>query len=388
MSPEIETRLGVLLDAARARLGNDILTNRDRLTLFLIGEAPELSDQARAVAAALAMDAVWRLGPAPAPEALQPIVTEVARRVNIQPATAAVGVRVAARVAGASNVPPPPPVAAAEGSAAVAPVQPVARDAGNNWVGDSVVAAQPAQRASPGADRHAGAGSGTGQDDASQGGLPQPLRQILASFGSGGGSGSFDLKTLLQNKWVLGGIAVIVIALALGDQSGTPQPPPQPAQPTPSPAGPAAPGGGGGQQAGTLPMLANPQQGGQLPTLQMNNNQAGTGLMFGMRTEAGALRGSVLVSSQGWDGGVVVAFAGPNAREPETLSVPQPAALHRMQQGAARVVQPQWQFDRVGIRDICVTFQQSGATDVTLRGSVMCVYSANCAQVIGCGRVP
>ena len=384
MAPEIETRLGALLDAARARLGDGILADRDRLTLFLIGEAPELADQARAVAAALATDAVWRLGPAPAGEDLQPIVVDVARRVNIQPAAAAIGVRVAARIAGAGDVAPPPP-AAAQAPIPAVPAQPVARAADDGWVGDSVVAGQPGQRGSTRPGGNADASAGTGQNGAGQGGFSQALAQLLASFPGGTGSGGFDLKALLQNKWVLGGIAVVVVAFALNDGSDAPQPRPQ--SPAPYTA-PDSPRGGGGGQAGTLPMLAPPQQGTQLPTLQAGNNQAGTALNFGMRTQGGGIQGSVLVSSQGWDGGVVVAFAGPNAREPETLSVPQPAVLHRLQQGAARVVQPRWQFDRVGIRDICVVFEQGGAADVTLRGSVMCVYSANCAQVIGCGRVP
>ncbi len=371
MTTETEARLTALLEAARARQGDAILRDRDRLTLFLMGEAPELADQVRALAIALSLDATWQLGAAPGAEATQALIVEVARRANVQSGAAGEAVRVAAGMAGVVDMPPaapPPPIP-----------EPQPRGATDDaWVGETQIAGTAAPDVGQ-APRGGTSGGGGAQD---------PLARImgmLRGFGGGqGGAPSFDLKALLKNKWVLIGIGVVAVAMFLGDDPAPQQQPMQPDRP-------AVPGGGGGgqQQAGGVPDLVNPQGGGALPQLVLQTYEGNPFVAFRLPTQEGGVQGSVLVSAQGWDSGVIVAFSPVGQSEAQTLSTLQPARLVQQEQRVIRLIQPEWQFDNVGIRDICVSFEQHpSAADVTFRGSAMCVYGAGCQQVIGCGRVP
>jgi hypothetical protein len=373
MNDDIEAKLIELSNRFKASQGAAALADRSRLFAFLLGEAPEHSNAIRALSAALAGSQVWQPRERVSADLIREIAASVVATEGIESPIAELGVRAALRVAQPAIV--------------------LDRSADNAWVGETVVAgtAPPSSKAAPGT-------------SAAASGAFAEIKQLVDRK---------DWYGLLRNRWVLGALlAFVAYSMFNGGspdattQEQPPQSQPPQSQPprTQAPAGQApraqppdaSPVQGSppprpqqGQQGSGqgMPRLVNPQQG-QPPPLNYRYLNGNHFVGFKIPVQNGLLLGIVSVSERGWDGGSVVNFAREAAAEPETVSNPEVAQLHMDQQGAVRLLKPKWRVDPIGINDVCVGFHQQGARDVTFKGSLMCVYGAECKQVLGCGQVP
>ncbi len=416
MSSSVETRLLALLEDARRKFGDGIMTDPRRLVPVLSDDAPELRTQIGALAEALASGAPHRLARAADQPAEAAAILASLQQAGVAPAAAALAVQLAAQVGGrplATPLVPADPVASPAAPAG-APAVPAA--GGTEWVG--VTQLPPQAPGAPPAPKQ----PTTGMQDLMNLLQVDTIKQHLQ-----GEKG----QQLLRNKWLWGGLAVLVLLYAIGrDQSPPPPPPQQQAQPQPAPPQPAppqpqqqpvpapvpppvpqqqpqqqprpapppVPQQQGQQQpqqqpqGGGLPMLTLPQQGTTLPVAQGDPVQDNN-LVFAVLPPPGAYPTPrviyVLTPRQGWNTGRAGAGA-PESREPGSLSEFAPFGLHNANGTAYRVLIPRWQRDGLQMGEMCVVFQQPQASDVTLSGSTMCVMAAqngNCQRVIGCVSV-
>lgn len=354
-------RIVALFADARRRFGEAVLHDPRRLVPMLSDQAPDMRGAIKATAAALAAGAVERLRTSRDPAGdMQRLAQEIAASDGLNAHDAMTGVTVAAQL-GAISAPP----------AAMPPMPTPRAPAGQTeWVGVSTAAGTPAAPAPP----------------------PQPYPAaypppVPAPSSSGNPA----------TKWVLGIVVVGGALLAYQYGGGKNEPPPQPPpqeRPAPQPpqAGPpqgqppqGRPPQGQPPQGGNLPMIAAPDSG-QLPALRPNDG--GQAWVFVFLAPAGQqpLRVMVGVSKQGWGAGVI-AVSTVNANEPESISTPGPFQLNRQGNDVYRVLQPQWQRDGLNVGGVCVVFAASGAQDVALQNSKLCILSDNCQRMVGCGVV-
>ncbi|MEM6832620.1 MAG: hypothetical protein AAF562_03285 [Pseudomonadota bacterium] len=347
MTQEIEARLVQLAGTAKARFGDAVLTDRRRLADVMQREAPELRLQIKALGAALenkALDAA-----------------AIAAQENIDMASAQTGLNAAqSLLSGAGDAPAAPP-------------QPNApKD--DAWVGDSMLVGDVA---------------------------PPPEADPVPPPPLSGGDGA-AVEPWYKNKLVIGAV-VAAAAFYFYSQSQTPQqaPQPQPSRPGPQgpegpqgprgphgpgPQGPQGPGPQGPQVQGGIPTLAQP--GGPLPVLALQYQQGAAFISFGIPAQQGQLYGMVSIANGQLQAGGLVGFTNnPQSGQMQTMSQPGMFQLGTNGNMVGRFMQPIWQYDQLGIADICVVFEQQGGQDVQLSGSQMCIYNSGCQQAVACGQV-
>jgi hypothetical protein len=380
-----DDRVVALFADARRKFGDDILRDPRRSVPLLADRAPELRGVIKAVAGAISIGAAQRLGATPDQAGeFHRLASEVTGREGVSFADATAGVRIAARIAGIGPGPGLGPV-------------PMTPPEDRSWVGGGatlVGGAGNPPRPAPGHGAAPGYGApgvqpppggpgygapGYGTPGYGQPGMPPT--QATPGF-----------QEFMKGKWgvaALVGVAVLVV-VGLSSHSGqTPQGPqappsgPPPSQPT---GGPPPQTGGPPPQGGNLPIIVAPGGGRQPPAIMIQDAQQAYVLEFGASAGNQIFRVIVGVSKQGWDAGFV-AVGSQGARQPESVSQPAPFKLSRQNNNAIRVLQPQWQRDGLNIGAICVAFIQSGAADVQLRGSNVCVLANSCNQMVGCGVV-
>jgi hypothetical protein len=355
-----DDRVVALFDEARRRFGDDILRDPRRAVPMLADKAPELRDTIKAASAALSLGAPQRLRTSPDQTVeFHRLASEVGGLEGVPFAEAMAGIRIAMRVGAAG-----PGVPA------------------GGW---------------PGGAPFAGAGM-------LPPGAPAPMAPATPSPAPAGypppGYGVPPPSATQQFSWrgwgvaaVVGVVILAVIGLSRGPDK--PTPPPQQAGPAPAPSPPSPPPGGGppppssrppAQSAG-LPVIVPPGGGQPLPAITVREAEQMFVLQFGAGGGGQVYRVTVGISKQqGWGAGMVLVGT-MGAQEPETASRPGPFALNTEGGNAIRVLQPQWQQDRLNIGAICVAFVQPNARDVQLRGSNVCVLANNCNQMVGCGSV-
>lgn len=328
MTQDIEARLVDLAKAARSQFGETIFTDRPRLASYLQGEAPELRLQIKAFTAAMQnsyLDA-----------------QAIAAQENMDMTSAGIGVS-AAKALGPS--------------APAAPPQPnQARD--DDWVGDSmpVGAAPPPPNPTP---------------------PPAAVQPDTASAAAAD-------EPWYKNKIVLLAGAAAV-GLFLFNQSGGQQQGPQP-NPQPGPQLGPKPGPNNGP-TGNIPTLVAPGAS-ALPIVQLQRNQNGAFVSFAIPSANGNLYGMVTIANgQLANGGMVGFTNNPQGNQMQTLSQPGMFSLGQNGNMVGRVMEPIWQYDQLGIQNICLVFEQQGGQDVQLNGSQLCIYNADCNQAMACGQV-
>jgi hypothetical protein len=368
-----DDRVVALFDEARRKFGDGILNDPRRSVPMLADSAPELRNVIKAAAGALGIGAPQRLQAASDKGAeFNRLAAEVTGREGLPYNDAVAGVRIAARLGGASAMP---------GTPAMRP------PGERSWVGGSVAVGAPGPAAPP----SAGPGYGTpgyGTPGYGAPGTPPPAPQGTMSAG----------------KWGLAALAgigvLVVVGLSMtpdrgGGNDGQPQgrPPPQqqpddgppPQQPPPN-RRPPPPQQRPPQQSAGLPVVVPPGGNQQIPAIQVRDAQQAYMMEFGVPAGSQLLRVIVGISRQGWNAGFV-AVGSPNAQEPESLSQTGPFQFSRQGNSAVRIMQPQWQRDGLNIGTMCVAFVQNNVQDVQLRGSNVCVLGGNCDKMIGCGSV-
>jgi hypothetical protein len=390
-----DDRVVALFVEARRKFGDDILRDPRRSVPMLADQAPELRGTIKGVAGALIIGAAQRLrATADQASEFHRLATEIAGREGVAMSDAMAGVRIAARLGG-------------EGPAVAGP------PADRSWVGGSVVAGGRPGQGAPGFGAPVHGVQGQGMPPPPVGGpgygAPGYGQPGYGAPGAPPGAPSFGMQDFMRAKWgiaALLGVGILVVIGLSGGFNTTEEAPPAP-QSGPGPSGPSQPGGRpqqpggqpqqpGGQpqqpggrppqQAGGLPIIVPPGGGQQLPAIQVRDAQQMYLLEFGASAGNQVFRVFVGVSKQGWGSGIV-GVASQGANEPESLSAPGPFNLSRENNNAVRVMQPSWQRDGLNIGTMCVAFVQTGAPDVQLRGSNVCVLSGNCDKMVGCGTV-
>ncbi|WP_178133472.1 hypothetical protein [Vineibacter terrae] len=357
-----DDRVVALFAEARRKFGDDILRDPRRSVPLLADQAPELRDTIKAVADAIGVGAAQRLRVAGDQGAeFHRLAAEVAGRAGVALPDAMAGVRIAARLGGAPAGP----------AAAAAPQE-------RSWVGGSTVAGGPA----PGGQGYGAPGQGA------------------PGYGAPGYGAGATPQEFMKGKWgvaALVGVGIlVVVGLSTGNEKPAPQQPqapqapqaPQGGDPPPGrpPQGGPPPGGRAPPQSAGLPIIVPPGGNQQVPAIGVRESQQAYVLEFGASAGNQIYRVIVGVSKQGWGAGFV-AVASQGANEPESVSKASPFQLTNQNNNAIRVLQPQWERDGLNIGAMCVAFVQSGARDVQLRGSNVCVLADNCNQMIGCGMV-
>lgn len=386
----VEERLHSLAAQVRQQHGDAFLCTPAQFVPRLTSQAPDLYGEARALAAALAMNAAGSIAAAPDPEAeATRVAADIAGRERLSMAVATPAVAVARRLG--------PLRAAAMPSAPAA----------SEWAGDSVIAAPPppTYHAAPPAAPHHPVPPSTAH-------APQPVTGPEEHQRAGAA------EPIWKNRWALaaaGAVGLLVLYQVGSKQQQGQQVPPmaappqqgpgvqgQPMQPgqAPPPAGqqpntgpvPSMPQPGpqqGPQQAG-LPLLQPP--GGNLPALAVQQGPGGAPVIFfQVQTRGGPVPAMVGLPAGGWDSGpAMFGFTrqGNSGGQPDTMGMA-PFRSVNGQSGPVRTATPNWQQDNIGVGDICVAFMGSQpAPDVVLRGATMCVMDASCGQAAGCGRMP
>ncbi|HJQ55457.1 MAG TPA: hypothetical protein VJ890_01035 [Vineibacter sp.] len=354
-----DDRVVTLFEDARRRFGDDILRDPRRAVPMIADKAPELRDTIKSAAAAMGLGAAQRLRSAPDQTAeFHRLAAEVGGREGVSFADAVAGLRIAMRVAGGGSAP--------------------GMQADRSWVGATAVAgAGMAGPGSPGFPPQAPGGPPAGY------GAPPPAGQSFSWRGWGIAA-------------VVGVVILAVVGLSAGPEKQAPPGPQAGPPPSAPPSGGQPQGGGpppaGGrppppQQSAGLPIIVPPGGGQTPPAIAVREAEQMYVLQFGASGGGQVLRVTVGISKQqGWGAGIVLVGT-QGAQEPETASRPGAFVLNNEGGNAIRVLQPQWQQDRLNIGTICVAFVQPNARDVQLRGSNVCVLASNCNQMVGCGTV-
>jgi hypothetical protein len=375
----IEERLFALAQQYRDRNGAAAMADATQFVPQLSSQAPDLHVEIRALAAAVQANAAGRIaGSANGDLEAAAVAAEIAAAQKLSMASVTPAVAVARRLGATPAAMPAAP-------------------AGGSWAGDSVIAGSspPPPYAPQVAPMHPGY-------------APPPLLPPVAEGAA--------KPPYYQNKWVLGGLAVVLLALGyqqMNPQPGSgpqppqppvngpnppPQPPvdwPQPPQPPSPPPGPDVPtassssggvdtsggsSGGGGNQ---FPALAPPNS--PQPTLSIRPQ--GQGFIIGFSVKGAA--GLVSLPPGGWENGntSLMLTRNPQSQQPESVGS---GKFQRLQSGnnPVRVAQIQWQQDNVGIGPSCVAFIGNGGQDVALKGAKMCLMDGACNRPVGCGQLP
>ena len=384
----IEERLFALAQQYRDRNGGAAMADATQFVPQLSSQAPDLHVEIRALAAAVQANAAGRIaGSANGDLEAAAVAAEIAGAQKLSMASVTPAVAVARRLGTTPAAMPPAP-------------------SGGGWAGDSVIAGSSppppyAPQVAPPHNAYA----------------PQPP---LPPVG-----GEPAKLPYYQNKWVLGGLGAVLLALGYQHMNpvpgpgplppqppingpNPPQPPidgPRPPQPPAPPLGPDGPmasstsggvdssgggsgstggsggtGGGGGNQ---FPELAQPNS--PQPTLSIRPQ--GQGFIVGFSVKGAA--GLVSLPPGGWENGntSLMLTRNPQSQQPESVGS---GRFQRLQSGSnpVRVAQIQWQQDNVGIGPACVAFIGNGGQDVSLKGAKMCLMDGACNRPVGCGQLP
>ena len=153
--------------------------------------------------------------------------------------------------------------------------------------------------------------------------------------------------------------------------------------------------GGPGQQGNTgggFPLLQPPD--GQIPGVLLEAGPDNTSFVgFSVQTASGAAPMILALPNQGWDAspaGVFMWRGGTTDTNSEahTAGMAQFQYTQTQDGRSVRFAVPQWQYDQVGVGQICIGFESQSQGDVSLRGSTVCVLDSQCGQAAGCGRIP
>jgi hypothetical protein len=371
----IEDRLHALVAQARQQHGDAFLKVPGQLVPRLIGRAPDLHAEIKAVAAAIEGDAAGRLAAAAdkTGESAR-IAAEIAtkERLSIGPVNTALAV--AARLGSLGG-----PGAAPES---------------DGWAGDSIavgagpspspIGGQPHYQPPP-LHPHAPA------PQPAPAAAAEPIWKNKLALGVVGAAAAFFIYQSQQG----GDAPVNGTGPVVGENSTGPVVPPvsqgQPERPPMTQ-----------QPAGGLPTLQPP--GGNVPALTAQPGQNGSiNIGFQIQTQNGPMAGFIVLPPGGWDNGPgTFAFLRPgntNPGQPDTVGQ---ARFQQVggQSRPVRVAQPQWQQDNAGLGSICIAFMGQGgqgapgnpgqggqSADVGLQGADMCVMDGACNQAAGCGRI-
>lgn len=399
----IEDRLFALAQQYRDRNGAAALGDATQFVPQLSSQAPDLHVEIKALSAAVQANAAARItSAANADLEAQAIAAEIAGAQKLSIASVAPAVAVARRLGSAPVMMPPP------------------TGGGGGWAGDSVIAGSspPPPYAPPVAPPHPG--------------YPPVPPQVAPAA-----------KPYWQNKYVLGGLGVALLAFGYQNMN-KPQNGPGPLPPEPPPGSTSGSTGSGGTSSGAtggdgtsggfsttgggtsggasttggfsttgggstgsggtsggstsggsasggtssgggggFPALGPPN--GQLPTLAARPQ--GQGFIVGFSLSG--VPGIISLPPGGWDGGNVTLalMRNPQGQQPDSMGG---GKFQRIQSGnnPVRVAQIQWQQDNIGVGPACIAFIGNGGQDVKLSGARMCLMDGACNQPLGCGQIP
>ncbi len=373
----IEERLFALAQQYRDRNGAAAMADATQFVPQLSSQAPDLHVEIRALAAAVQANAAGRIaGSANGDLEAAAVAAEIAGAQKLSMASVTPAVAVARRLGTTPAAMPPAP-------------------SGGGWAGDSVIA-----------------GSSPPPPYAPQVAPPHNAFAPQPPFPPVGGEPA--KPPYYQNKWVIGGLGAVLLALVYqqmnpapgpgpgpgptppgpgpGPNPPAPNPPPAPFDgPNPNPPAPVPPGpdvstassstsGGGSNQ---FPALAPPN--GPQPTLSVQ--QQGQGYLIGFSIVGNT--GLVSLPPGGWEKGDAGLMLTRNQQNQQADSMGT-GKFQRLQSGSnpVRVAQIQWQQDKLGLGPVCVAFIGNGGQDVSLKGSKMCLMDGPCSRPLGCGQIP
>lgn len=369
----IPDRLFALTQQYRDQYGAAALADAGRMVPHLSSQAPDLHEEVRALAAAIAQGAAQRIISAPDPQAeAQAVIQQIAGAQMLSVASVTAAIDVARRLN-------------------------ISAGRTDGWAGETV----PVGR------------------------QPTPSFDFSAPYPPQAPSSNEAKPPIWQNKWAIGaaGAALLLIGYQqfgqqpAGQDAGAPQAPAgggpnapvdpnAPADPN-APTGPNAPtnpntptgpnapvvppgpppkaGGPGAPSAGgqQFPALASPN--GPQPTLMVQSTQNGFMVGFSLNGVAGM----VSAPPGGWDNGNggVMFSRNPQSNQPDAVGG---GRFQRVGSAGspARVMQVQWQQDNLGLGPTCVAFIGNGGQDVNPRGARMCIMDGACNRPVGCGQLP